>query len=227
MRSLSFHVLRSLIAQIWSGPPSPRPVGRPPDGRRDMPRRTTCGAVVCPAGVPDPRPYRQRSAERLGANPRARLGLLAHFQRRRLRDRWTVRAFRPGSYGCSTSRMLPELAMMMLFRFLVSLEPIVKRCDSALVPVPSAAPRRGVCGIAYGTSRSSVRTESIREHDSIVTGIGAEHADATSALSDAFPVSEGARPYLCRGRFQRAQKCSWTVHAFPAEPYGRSLSSML
>ena len=49
----------------------------------------------------------------------------------------------------------------------------------------------------------------------------------TSALSDAFPVSEGARPYLCRGRFQRAQKCSWTVHAFPAEPYGRSLSSML
>ena len=171
--------------------------------------------------------HRQRSAERLGANPRARLGLLAHFQRRRLRDRWTVRAFRPGSYGCSTSRMLPELAMMMLFRFLVSLEPIVKRCDSALVPVPSAAPRRGVCGIAYGTSRSSVRTESIREHDSIVTGIGAEHADATSALSDAFPVSEGARPYLCRGRFQRAQKCSWTVHAFPAEPYGRSLSSML
>ena len=116
---------------------------------------------------------------------------------------------------------------MCLFRLLVIIVTIVKRCDSALVPVPSAAPRRGVRGITYGTSRSSVRTESIREHDSIVTGIGAEHADATSALSDAFPVSEGARPYLCRGRFQRAQKCSWTVHAFPAEPYGRSLSSML
>ena len=116
---------------------------------------------------------------------------------------------------------------MCLFRLLVSLVTIVKRCDSAFVPVPSAAPRRGVCGTTYGTSRSSVGTESFREHDSIVTGIGAEHADATSALSDAFPVSEGARPYLCRGRFQRAQKCSWTVHAFPAEPYGRLLISML
>ena len=116
---------------------------------------------------------------------------------------------------------------MYLFRLLEFQMTIVKRCDSAFVPVPSAAPRRGVRGITYGTSRSSVGTESFREHDSIVTGIGAEHADATSALSDAFPVSEGARPYLCRGRFQRAQKCSWTVHAFPAEPYGRSLSSML
>ncbi|MGB1596030.1 MAG: hypothetical protein ACPIOQ_24930 [Promethearchaeia archaeon] len=123
--------------------------------------------------------------------------------------------------------MLPELAIMCVFGDLEFRVTIVKPCGSRFVPVPSAAPRRGVRGITYGTSRSSVGTESIREHDSIVTGIGAEHADATSALSDAFPVSEGARPYLCRGRFQRAQKCSWTVHAFPAEPYGRSLSSML
>ena len=96
-----------------------------------------------------------------------------------------------------------------------------------LFPSRRRHPRRGVCGTTYGTSRSSVGTESFREHDSIVTGIGSEHADATSALSDALPVSEGARPYLCRGRFQRAQKCCWTVHAFPAEPYGRSLISML
>ena len=123
--------------------------------------------------------------------------------------------------------MLPKLAIMCLYGDLVTLVTIVKPCGSRFVPVPSAAPRRGVRGITYGTSRSSVGTESFREHDSIVTGIGAEHADATSALSDAFPVSEGARPYLCRGRFQRAQKCSWTVHAFTAEPYGRSLSSML
>ena len=123
--------------------------------------------------------------------------------------------------------MLPKLAIMCLYGDLVTLVTIVKPCGSRFVPVPSAAPRRGVRGITYGTSRSSVGTESFREHDSIVTGIGAEHADATSALSDAFTVSEGARPYLCRGRFQRAQKCSWTVHAFPAEPYGRSLSSML
>ena len=102
---------------------------------------------------------------------------------------------------------------MCLFRVLVSLVTIIKRCDSAFVPVPPAAPRRGVRGTTYGTSRSSVGTESFREHDSIDTGIGAEHADATSALSDALPVSEGARPlhYLCRGRFQRAQKCCWTV----------------
>ena len=104
---------------------------------------------------------------------------------------------------------------------------IVEPCGSRFVPVPSAAPRRGVRGTTYGTSRSSVRTESIREHDIIVTSIGAEHADATSALSDALPVLKGARPYLLRGRFQRAQKCCWTVHAFPAEPYGRSLISML
>ena len=105
-----------------------------------MPRRTTCGAVVCPAGVPDPRPHRLRSAECLGANPRARLGLLAHFLRRPLQDSWTVRPFRSGPYSYSPSGMLSELAMMMLYRVLVRFGPTVKRCDIALVPVPSAAP---------------------------------------------------------------------------------------
>ena len=79
--------------------------------------------------------------------------------------------------------MLPKLAIMCLYGDLVTLVTIVKPCGSRFVPVPSAAPRRGVCGVTYGTSRSSVGTESFREHDSIVTGIGAEHADATSALS--------------------------------------------
>ena len=98
---------------------------------------------------------------------------------------------------------------------------IVEPCGSRFVPVPSAAPRRGVCGTTYGTSRSSVGTESFREHDSIVTGIGAEHADATSALSDALPVSEGARPSLCRGRFQRAQNAvrRCTRHTPPLTAY--------
>ena len=90
--------------------------------------------------------------------------------------------------------------MMMLLRLLVICVTIVKRCDSRLVPVPSAAPRRGACGITYGTLRSSDRTESIREHDSSVTSIGAEYADATSALSDALLVSESAQPYNPRGR---------------------------
>ena len=83
---------------------------------------------------------------------------------------------------------------MCVYGVLVRLVTIVEPCGSRFVPVPSAAPRRGVCGTTYGTSRSSVGTESFREHDSIVIGIGTEHADATSALSDAFPVSEGARP---------------------------------
>ena len=116
---------------------------------------------------------------------------------------------------------------MCLYCVLEGQATIVKPYGSRVVPVPSAAPRRGVCGTTYGTSRSSVGTESFREHDSIVTGIGAEHADATSALSDALPVSESPRPACLAGRFQRAQKCCWTVHAPQAAPYGRSLSSML
>ena len=105
-----------------------------------------------------------------------------------------MRALRSGSFGCSLSRMLPELAIMCLYGDLEGQATIVEPCGSRFVPVPSAAPKRGVRGITYGTSRSSVGTESFREHDSIVTGIGAEHANATSTLSDALPVSEGARP---------------------------------
>ena len=104
---------------------------------------------------------------------------------------------------------------------------IVEPCGSRFVPVPSAAPRRGVCGITYGTSRSSVRTESFREHDSIVTGIGAEHADATSALSDALPVLQGSRPYLSADASNVLKSGGAMVHAPQAAPYGRSLSSML
>ena len=111
-------------------------------------------------------------------------------------DSETERKSIPGSCGSSPSRTLPELAIMCLYCVLVSLVTIVKRCNSAFVPVPSAAPRRGVCGTTYGTSRSSVRTESIHEHNSIVTGIGAEHDDATSALSDALPALQGARDDL-------------------------------
>ena len=84
---------------------------------------------------------------------------------------------------------------MCLYGDLVRRVTIVEPCGSRFVPVPSAAPRRGVRGTTYGTSRSSVGTESFREHDSIVTGIGAEHADATSALSDAL-TSLGGRSIL-------------------------------
>ena len=59
-------------------------------------------------------------------------------------DVWMVRAFRPGCYGYSLSRMLPELAIMCLYGVLVSLVPIVMPCDSALIPVLPAAPRRAL-----------------------------------------------------------------------------------
>ena len=51
-----------------------------------------------------------------------------------------VRAFRSGSFGRSLSCMLPELAMMMLFRVLVRFFLILNPCDSMLVTVLPAAP---------------------------------------------------------------------------------------
>ena len=50
------------------------------------------------------------------SDPRARLGLLAHFLRSwRLHESWTVRALLSGSFGFSLSRMLPELVVMVLY----------------------------------------------------------------------------------------------------------------
>ena len=59
-------------------------------------------------------------------------------------DVWTVRALLSGSFGCSLSHMLPELAIMCLFRYLVIFVTIVMPCDAALVPVLPAAPRRAL-----------------------------------------------------------------------------------
>jgi len=153
-------------------------------------------------------------------------------KRARHSNGWPTSRVDEAGFGDGTQVMQPMLQQLMkphtvgachhvsLWGSRVTSHTIVKPCGSRLDPVPSAAPkaRRLWHHVWDLSSRSSVGTESFREYDRIVTGIGAEHADATSALSDAFPVSEGARPYLCRGRFQRAQKCSWTVHAFPAEP---------
>ena len=122
--------------------------------------------------------------------------------------------------------MLPELAIVCLYGDLEGQVTIVKPCDSALVPVPSAAPRRGVRGTTYGTSRPPVRKESTGEHDGVGVGIGAELAKVTRARSDPHPVAESPRPSCSTGRFQRA-KVGKTVHAPPACQHGRSLGSML
>ena len=116
-------VLRSLIPQSWSGPPfaarPSRPSGRPSGHATAHHCVAPWYALLVSLTVPDPRPHRQRSAERLGANPRARLGLLAHFLRRPLQDTWTVREVCSPRYSHSLSRIRPELAMMCLYRVLV------------------------------------------------------------------------------------------------------------
>ena len=50
----------------------------------------------------------------------------------------------PGSYGFPLSRMLPELAKTFYYGVLVSLELILQRCETKLVPVLSAAP---ICSV--------------------------------------------------------------------------------
>ena len=55
-------------------------------------------------------------------------------------------------YRRSLSCIRPELAMMYLYRVLVSQVTIVKRCDIALVPVPSAAPICSARETAYEPS---------------------------------------------------------------------------
>ena len=116
---------------------------------------------------------------------------------------------------------------MYLYGLLESCLTTVKRCDAAFVPVPSAAPRRGARGTAYGTLRSRVAMESIGEHGRVVTGIGADHANVTSTLSGPYPVAESSIPFCSPEASDKHKKCCWTMHAFLAESYGCSLNSLL
>jgi len=116
---------------------------------------------------------------------------------------------------------------MYLYRVLEGQVTNVKRCESRLDPVPSAALKARRLWHTCGPSPSSVCTEPIGYHLALVTGIDAVDAGTMSALSGPCPVAEHPRTHLpCRG-FQCAPKCSWTVHAPPACPYGRMLRSML
>ena len=117
---------------------------------------------------------------------------------------------------------------MCLLRYLVSLVTIVKRCDSAFDPVPSAAPRRGV----RGTPRMAPRDRQLARNPSV----------SMTALSPAsvpsMPTPRARSPTHYRSR--RALDLTFsadasnvlksgggTVHAPHAAPYGRSLSSVL
>ena len=71
---------------------------------------------------------------------------------------------------------------------LVSRVTIVMPSESALVPVPSAAPRARRLSGREWRPRATVPTESIGEHRGAVMGIGADIADAISAVSEPPPV---------------------------------------
>ena len=78
--------------------------------------------------------------------------------------------------------------MKCVYGYLVALTTIVKPCDSAFVPVPSAAPNARRLGHSPWPLRSSDRTVSIGSHLGIIAGIGAEGGSTMSALTDAYPV---------------------------------------
>ena len=95
----------------------------------------------------------------------------------------------PGQpFSRSLSCTLPELAIRCLYGDLVSRVTIVMPCESALIPVPSAAPRARRLSGREWRPRATVPTESIGEHRGAVMGIGADIADAISAVSDPSPV---------------------------------------
>ena len=70
----------------------------------------------------------------------------------------------------------------------VTSDHIVMPSESALVPVPSAAPRARRLSGREWRPRATVPTESIGEHRGAVMAIGADIADAISAVSDPYPV---------------------------------------
>ena len=77
---------------------------------------------------------------------------------------------------------------MCLFRYLVSLVTIVTPWESALIPVPSAAPIWSARETAYEPSRSSVHTESTGRHRGVATAIGAEVASTLAIVSCPYPL---------------------------------------
>ena len=89
---------------------------------------------------------------------------------------------------------------MCLYGDLVFQATIVKRWDSALVPVPSAAPKARRLGHSRWPLRSSFRTVFIGSHLGIIAGISAEDGSTMSALNDPYPAVEHPLCNLCSRR---------------------------
>ena len=77
---------------------------------------------------------------------------------------------------------------MILYGVLVALEPILKRSDTALIPVPSAAPIWSARERAYEQKRSSFATESTSRHRGVLTVIGAEVASTLAVVFCPYPL---------------------------------------
>jgi len=80
--------------------------------------------------------------------------------------------------------------MKCVYGDLVALTTIVKPCDSAFVPVPSAAPKARRLGHSPLPLRSSFRTVFIASHLGIIAGIDADDGSTMSALTDPYPAVE-------------------------------------
>ena len=84
--------------------------------------------------------------------------------------------------------MLPEVAMMVLYRVLELCVTNVKRSDTALIPVPSAAPIWSARERAYEQKRSSFATESTSRHRGVLTVIDAEVASTLAIVFCPYPL---------------------------------------
>ena len=81
--------------------------------------------------------------------------------------------------------------MMMLRRYLVTEEPILKPCASRLDTVPSAAPFEVAERQRVGPREGQLAwNPSVGEHRGVVTAIGAEVASVLAAVFRAYPLAE-------------------------------------
>ena len=106
----------------------------------------------------------------------------------RRQDLQTVRQLLRQPFSRSLSCTLPELAIRCLYGDLASRVTIVMPCESAFIPVPSAAPRARRLSGREWRPRATVPTESIGKHRGAVMGIGTDIADAIRAVSEPPPV---------------------------------------
>ena len=172
--------LRYFIAQIWSRPPLPVASVRTRARTPARPSQHSGLRRWCPRPSAWSTEERRTSCRPFARDPLTVGPLCAETRQ----DSWTVRAFLSGSFGSSLSRILSELAIRCLYGDLASRVTIVMPCESALIPVPSAAPRARRLSGREWRPRATVPTESIGDLRSAIMGIGTDIADAISAVSE-------------------------------------------